>query len=221
MTQTNIITRKEGAKIEHSGCGGFLNPPTHPEHDYSVVSTRRDQFILCLTSASTDEYITDSTRIAAKKLLDDWVAPDIDSDEVQDWIHQVLGYFNNCYSPDGQNRKVSDCKITAGNPFEIGIMRHLGVLLILKYYPEYQPRGVDFLNAYWGQKKEQYKEVKGEETQEFEQGSKWKRDGNVHVVANTTNMMVIYYDETDKSLNPKLLKDTKLVFGMTHKEIKK
>ena len=220
MTQTNKTIMKDRAKIVNSGMGGFLNPPTHPEHNFSVSSTKRDDFHLSLSGAAKCDYIIDNVREAAQKLLDDWVAPDIDSDEIQDWIHQVLGYFRNCYSPDGIDRKVSDCKITAGNPFEIGIMRHLGVLHILNYYPEYQPRGIDFMNAYWGQKKEQYKEVEAE-IQEFEQGSKWKRDGNVHVVASTTNMMVIYYDESDKSLNPKLLKDTKLVFGLTHKEIKK
>ena len=209
---------KSRAKIKSGGHGGFLNPPTHPEHDYHVESTKKDDFSISLSSAVETDWIIDSVREKAKEMLDAWVRPDIDSDEVQDWIHQVLGYFENCYSPDGINRNAGNCKITHGNPFEIGIMRHLGVLFILQYYPEYEPKGLDFMNAYWGKKSNQVIE-KPQEEMFYEQGSKWKKEDNVHVIANTTTMMVIYYDEKDERPNPKLYKDTKLAFSLTHKKI--
>ena len=221
MTHTNIVIKKEGAKIVHSGCGGFLNPPTHPEHNKSVESTRRDQFIICLTTASTCDWIKDNVRIAAKELLDSWIAPDIDSEEIQDWIHQVLGYFRNCYSPDGVDRNVSNCKITNGNPFEIGIMRHLGVLHILKYYPEYEPKGTDFLMSYWGskEKKESYKSDPVKD--DYIAGTKYKFDGKTYVITKMTNLMIMFYDEEDQRINPKILKETKLVFGTKYKPVKK
>ena len=214
---------KDKAVIKSGGQGGFLNPPTHPEHNWHVSSVKRDDFSIALSSAVKAEYIVDNVRQRAKEMLDEWEQnkPALDSDIVQDWIHQVLGYFRNCYSKDGIDRKVNECLINKGNPFNIGIMRHLGVLYILQYYPEYEPKGIDFMNAYWGKKPEEsdYKEDLTYLEVTYDAGTKWKRDDKVHVIASTTPMMVIYYDEKDESINPKLYKDTKLAFQLTHKEI--
>ena len=147
---------KEDAVIKAGGQAGFLNPPTHPEHNFHVVSVRRDCFSIGLFSAAKADWIVDNVRERAKEMLDEWEAnkPALKDDNVQDWIHQVLGYFNNCYSPDGINRNVSDCNIIKGSPFKIGVKKHLGVLLVKKYYPEYKPKAMDFLNAYWSKKPE-------------------------------------------------------------------
>jgi len=210
----------ERAKIRASGCGGFLNPPTHPEHNFSVVSTRKDDFFMSLSSAAICGYIIMSVKEEAQAKLDAWVRPDLDSDEIQDWIHRVLGYFNDCYSPDGINRTVTDCLTRNGNPFEVGIHRHLGVLFILQYYPEYEPRGVDFINAYWGKKPEKVVPLDYDNVQEFEVGSKWVRNKIVYVVSSTTAMMVMYFDESDTKPNPTIHKDTKWAFGLINKEYK-
>ena len=140
------MTKKEKGIIVNEGMGGFLNPPGHPEHYYSVefnLRRRKENRNACsLTYAAYEaSFLDDSIRKKAKKILDDWktTRPSLSTPEIQDWIHQVLGYFKNCYSPDGVTRDASKCVIISGNPFEIGVNRHLGVMFIRQFYPEYKP----------------------------------------------------------------------------------
>lgn len=138
--------------ITNSGMGGFLNPPTHPEHTLSVKSVYGDKFSMSLSSAIESEWLNDECRNKAKEILSSQQAPDINSQEVKEWIHEVLGYFNHCYSKDGKNRNVSThLEIIKDDPFEAKIIdRHLGVMLIREYYPNYVPTVEDFNKAHWG-----------------------------------------------------------------------
>lgn len=162
-TQNDKNTSKENlGKIAFGGMGGFLNPPTHPEHDYSVSSVYGDNFSMSLSAASESEWLNASTVIRAKAMLDEWQKPDINSQSVKEWIYQVLGYFENCFSPDGIDRNVSNSLTwipkngkkwgDKWQNFKRDTNKHLGVMLIRKYYPEYKPSITDFKMAYWGKK---------------------------------------------------------------------
>lgn len=136
-------------KIVDSGMGGFLNPPTHPEHRLSVHSSHGDKFSMSLTAARDSAWLNPQTRKAAANILRHWQPLPITSAEVEDWIARVLGYFRGCYSPDGEKWNAQDLIIDKRNPLQHAD-RHAGVHLIRRYYPNYQPTVGDFANAYWG-----------------------------------------------------------------------
>ena len=161
---------KTQARLMKEGQGGFLNPPTHPEHNFHVQHKfKKDgEFYMSLTGAIESDWIEDSIRERAQDLLNEWEKDKLplDHEDIKDWIHQVLGYFRNCYSPDGEDRSVSNCKILDVNPFQLegkmketAIKRHLGILMIREYYPKYEPKADDFLNAYWGKKSEEFTDL--------------------------------------------------------------
>ena len=52
-------------------------------------------------------------------------------------------------------------------------------------------------------------------------GTKYKFDGKTYVITKMTNLMIMFYDEEDQRINPKILKETKLVFGTKYKPVKK
>ncbi|HWC39364.1 MAG TPA: hypothetical protein VG476_12580, partial [Acidimicrobiales bacterium] len=84
----------------------------------------------------------------------EWERPAIESDEVRDWIAQVLGYFRNCYRGDGPEPQcwhAANLHIVRGDDLP-PVDEHAGVHLIRKYYPEYTPTADDFKSAYWGVK---------------------------------------------------------------------
>lgn len=153
---------KERGIIVHGGMGGFLSPPTHPEHSLHIETglNRRpaDRGSMSLSYAATCEYLEDETREIAKKMLETWSKPPIDSPEIKDWIYQVLGYFGGCYADLREPEEIRwNCdKLMidpTADPF-LSSARHAGVHHIRRYYPEYEPTREDFNAAYWGRKKE-------------------------------------------------------------------
>lgn len=156
--------RKEQGRIVMRGMGGFINPPLHPEHTQSVqIDLNRradDRGGMCLSSAVDCDWLDDTTRSRAKSILQDWESnkPALESPEVQDWIHQVLGYFRNCYAgPEemGEERWYADkLTIDAGRRPMEHLNTHCGVHHIRKYYPDFVPTIKHFCQAYWGQKPE-------------------------------------------------------------------
>jgi hypothetical protein len=130
----------ERGRIVAEGMGGFLCPPTHPMHTHSVELDLRKRpehrGSMSLEAAVDAEWLDDVTRNAARAMLAKWERPALDSAEVQDWIAQVLGYFN----------------LRTGG--EHSDDEHAGVLLIRRYYPEFVPTEADYARAYWGKKPE-------------------------------------------------------------------
>ena len=147
----------EKGKIVHDGMGGFLNPPTHPEHEWSVQTDLRrrpeNRGGMSLSTAATCEYLDPATRGAARRMLTKWVAPPIDSPEVVAWVRMVLGYFVRCYrNPDAGADEWNAGKLVIDanrDPMDTPA-EHAGVHLIRKYYPDYQPTREDFDHAKWG-----------------------------------------------------------------------
>lgn len=143
----------ENGRIVRSGMGGFLNPPTHPEHS---VSVKTENGGMSLQTAADCEWLSDSLRAQAKKWLDNWESqkPSLDEDKIQDWIHQVLGYFVGCYQGDPS---LGDESWYAGkllinlrsNPMD-NVDTHAGVHFIRKFYPDFIPTAAHFAKAKWG-----------------------------------------------------------------------
>lgn len=138
--------------------GGFLNPPGHPEHNYSVQFDLKRRLenrgSMALSSAVDCEWLDDSTRAAAKRKLDEWKPKPLESEDVQDWILHVLGYFKNCFRGVGKEPEcwhVQNLVIVnkGQSPDD-----HAGVHLIRKYYPDFKPEQRHLDNAYWGTKPE-------------------------------------------------------------------
>lgn len=161
MAKRTETSKRNWGKIHNEGMGGFLNPPTHPEHKYSVKSVYGYTFSMSLSSAVECEWLNDETKAAAKRILKSWQKPDLESEIIQDWIHHVLGYFKNCYSRGnyseekgfyyGRNVNTDLMICDYANPI-LEQNRHLGVMHIREFYPEYTPCENDFENAYWGKK---------------------------------------------------------------------
>lgn len=152
----NRTLKSNWGKIVNSGAGGFLNPPTHPEHDWSVRSVYDDTFSMALSSAAESDWLDDECRSAARIKLKSWKPLPLDDASVKDWIHQILGYFAGCYV--GQDRdgnpswNASDLRILKDTDPILNANIHAGVYLIRKYYPDFAPSADDFAKAYWGKK---------------------------------------------------------------------
>lgn len=150
---------KEKARVINSGMGGFLNPPGHPEHTKSVETDllRRpeNRGSMSLSIAADCEYIDSITQQRAKVILHEWSLhrARLASEEIQDWIKQVLGYFRGCYKGDGSNPWNADqLRIAQDTDPLLNADIHAGVHLIRRYYPEYVPTQEQFDGAYWGTK---------------------------------------------------------------------
>ena len=162
LGDVNISEVRRDDQISHErGMGGFLNPPTHPEHTSHVeLDLRRRPWNrggMSLSYATGEgSGVHPETRSAAQRILGDWKPPPIESPEVQDWIASVLGYFKGCYvGQDAEGKpswNASDLRIDAGVDPVLNADLHAGVHLIRKYYPEYTPTAEDFKRAYWGKK---------------------------------------------------------------------
>jgi hypothetical protein len=141
---------------ENKGAGSFLEPPFSKTHQYGYVAGvdrgNGYQEYGSINSLLESENVPESAKKEIKSIIGEEVKMSINDPSIQDWIHNIMGYFNSCYSPDGVNRSASDCVIIKGSPFEIGIDKHLGVMFIREYYPEYIPSQEDFDKAYWGKK---------------------------------------------------------------------
>ncbi len=151
-------------RIDNSGMGGFLNPPTHPEYDY-CVRYGTDGSMSLSAGAESDE-LDEATRMEAKKLLSDWVPPPMDDPEVVKWVHQVLGYFKGCWrNPNVPEPECWHADKLLANRLETwtidpianitltlldNVDDHAGVHLIRKWYPEFMPTEEDFVQAKWG-----------------------------------------------------------------------
>lgn len=147
----------EAGLVRSGGCGGFLNPPTHPEHDWHVETdlnrSPRNRGSMSLSYAVKCEWLDETTRASAQRRLDSWVRPALNSPEVVGWIRQVLGYFKWCYKGDGETPWNADKLriLPAADPL-LNADIHAGVNFIRKYYPEFVPTADDFAAARWGRK---------------------------------------------------------------------
>lgn len=151
-------TTKERGIVVREGMGGFLCPPTHPEHTQSVQTDlrrrRENRSSMSLSHALTCDWLEDRVKHRVQQILEQWnsTKPALDTPAVQEWILTVLGYFKGCYKGDNGSWNVADLRMVPNaNPME-NIDDHAGVRLIRKYYPDFTPTAAQFDEAYWGTK---------------------------------------------------------------------
>lgn len=143
---------RQTGDIKASGMGGFLNPPTHPEHNFCVGIGHDGS--MSLSSAVDDDNLDDETRAKARQLLDDWQPLPLDDPKTVAWIRQVLGYFKGCWrnpsvpEPECWHAGKLLCNLPITEQSDIG--DHAGVHLIRQWYPEFVPTEDNFLQAKWG-----------------------------------------------------------------------
>jgi len=155
------MATKEKGRIVNPGMGGFLNPPTHPEHEWHVQTDlhRRPENRggMSLTAATEATWLDSATRAEAKKLLKSWQPPPPNSPEIVDWRQQVLGYFRNMYrnpnAPKDEQWNASTMIVDRDRDPIANADDHAGVHFIRKFYPDYMPTEADF-GAYWGSRPE-------------------------------------------------------------------
>jgi len=153
---------KEKGRIVRRGMGGFLCPPGHPTHNFSVETDLRrrpeNRGGMSLDAAVACEWLDDATRAAARWKLESWQKPDLFSPDVQEWILQVLGYFRHCYNFSEPDVAENWHAANLATDYDVDPLacahQHAGVHLIRKYYPEFTPTAEHFAGAYWGQKPE-------------------------------------------------------------------
>lgn len=154
------MTTTEKGRIVREGMGGFLNPPEHPEHTFSVETDLRrkpeNRGMMSLSAAVDSDWLDPVTRVKAYRLLQAWRESRINlhMSDVREWIHQVLGYFRNCYKGQAGDQEwyAGELRISADTDPILSADLHAGVHLIRKYYPEYTPVKADFDGAFWGTK---------------------------------------------------------------------
>lgn len=98
----------------------------------------------CSLSHASDpvSYMPKSVQEQAKRILDTWQAPPLDTPAIQAWIRKLLRYFQHCYKGDcrepycwyAPNLKI-DSEI---DPMTV-IDEHAGIHAIRRFYPEFMP----------------------------------------------------------------------------------
>jgi hypothetical protein len=121
------------------GTGGFLAPPGHPSHFYSVEGyyggrikpVSGPDLIAGLDYLLANEYgdVPADVKAQAQRIMD---AAVLTCSEM--WVRSVYGHFRNSYSPDGTDRNVSDA--VRSGPAD----HHLGYLMVRSYFPDHSPR---------------------------------------------------------------------------------
>ncbi len=141
---------KEPGRIIREGMGGFLNPPTHPEHTFCVeVYLRRrpeNRGSMSLSAALKCDWLNDFAKERVRAILDSWQPPELESPAIQDWIRNVLGYFRGCYKgQEGVGEwHVQNMRMDQDADPMLNIDLHAGVNLIRKYYPAFTPEAKHF-----------------------------------------------------------------------------
>jgi len=137
---------KQGASnyyLVNDGMGGFLNPPGHPEHAYSIQEFSKGHEVgsYSLSAAMSESWMPSKVQIKAKWILKRWNAGAPD----EAWLATVYNYFRHCYSKDGNNRNVNDC-VTYGKFWDNAEQEenedpthHLGYLFVKQFYPDHKP----------------------------------------------------------------------------------
>lgn len=139
-------------KVVNNGMGGFLNPPTHPEHDWSVESVKYDDFSMSLSCAVDCEYLDPETKAKARRLLKSWKRLPLKDEKIQDWVYNIMGYFKTCYQGKDGSWNAGELQIDSKRDPIKSQNTHAGVHFIRKFYPRFKLKQSHLDNAYWGTK---------------------------------------------------------------------
>jgi hypothetical protein len=125
---------------DRHGSGGFLCPPGHWNHEYTLngyYSGRRKanpDSISGIEYALEDESgASESVKDRVRRIMDAATLTDSDM-----WERSVYGYFRSSYAPEDMDRNVSRSITDVSH--SIAPERHLAVLCIREYFPDHEPR---------------------------------------------------------------------------------
>lgn len=149
------------------GMGSFLDPPNSPQAEYEVLGwysahrTREPDCSMSLEAALADPDVPEGMKRRIRELF-----TNADMQPTEEWLSQVYGYFKNCYSPDGEDRNVSNCLIVTPDPdggYKLGtfgrdghvdepppIETSLAVMHVRKWFPDHEPRPDLLVSGQWG-----------------------------------------------------------------------
>jgi aryl-phospho-beta-D-glucosidase BglC (GH1 family) len=132
---------KKGASnyyLVNDGMGGFLNPPNHPEHTYSIQEFRggHECGSYSLGSAAESDWMPGAVRGTAKGVLKRWKIGEPD----ESWLASVYNYFRHCY------RREDGTEVTYGNFWgnaeqeqSENPLNHRAYQFVKQFYPDHQP----------------------------------------------------------------------------------
>lgn len=132
-------------RVISGSAGSFLCPPGHPNYSYKVETDcnrhKKNRGSMSISYAAQDPHVALKVRLECNKLLSQYRdnRPATDTDEVREWISQVLQYFKNCYVADNGSRNVSDLIIDSALDPVLNANRHAGVAYIRDHYPDFTP----------------------------------------------------------------------------------
>jgi hypothetical protein len=134
-------TEDEVWAIVRGKAGSFMEPPGHISHRYSVTSygVYGGDSYGSVTNALDNEWTPEPVKEFLRGLMERENKPVCD----ELWLRKTYLYFKHCFSPDGEDRNVSDCIIDSS-----GIGRadwHLGYMYVKARFPEHEPR-VDLIH---------------------------------------------------------------------------
>ena len=152
-----------------AGCGGFLNPPTHPTRAHHIEERAFNGTCRSfMWIHANDAWVPASVKREGRKILDAWTPLPADHPDVVEWRSQVLGYFKGCYrnpsAPEAEQWHAGKMLIIPAPAPPDGVSRiegptrdpvewaddHAGVHLIREFYPYFTPTAEDFAIAKWG-----------------------------------------------------------------------
>lgn len=129
-------------KHDGRGAGGFLCPPGHPAHEYSLEGYWNGKRKANADMYGSIEYVFDP-QSGASDVVRDRVRKIMDSATLvcsENWVRMVYGYFRNCYATEDGDRSASDCIIPKKGDAPLPDERHLGYLTVREYFPDHEPR---------------------------------------------------------------------------------
>jgi hypothetical protein len=128
--------------ISHDGhgSGGFMCPPGHWNHEYTLngyYGGRRkanaDSISGIGYALEEDSGASESVKERVRRIMDAATLTDSDM-----WERSVYGYFRYSYAPENGDRNVSNA--ISDHSDSLPAERHLAVLCIREYFPDHEPR---------------------------------------------------------------------------------
>ena len=118
--------------------GGFMSPPGHPDHEWSVGeytgrTSHRELGRMSISTAAEAHWAPESVRARAQQLL---AEAQIVCSEL--WVRHVYGYYQSMYLPESGDRTVQD--LITDPAGKLPAERHAAVALVREYFPDHQPR---------------------------------------------------------------------------------
>ncbi len=90
--KVDTATSNWGTIAEGSMCS-FLEPPTHPSYKFYIKPVYGNKFCLSLNAIDDNAWLDDECKEKARTILKEWKTPPIRSKAVQDWIKEVMTYY--------------------------------------------------------------------------------------------------------------------------------